>query len=142
VDKIVYYNWLFNATTGLAPIRVVVGDTASCETEAVLREDIQRVFAVNPAGTVVHFRDMDEHSPVSMSVAYRLYDGSLMVGLCIGREVERRADRATGRLVWVFLYAVAYDDGVVRLLTLPEMADGVQLFQAARRDVRAIKVIF
>lgn len=145
VDKIMYHSWLFNATVGLAPIRVVVGDTESCETEGVFREDMERVFAVNPAGTVVHFRDMDEYSPVSMSVAYELYDGSLMVGLCIGREVERRRVRATGKLFWVFLYTVVFDDGVVRLLTLSEMADGVQLFQAfqaARRDVRAIKVIF
>ena len=131
-EQALSYNRRFRETNGLTPIRVIIEDIS-------MRVTSQEEFH---GSTVVRYRDTDIESPVSMSVVEYIDSLVPLVGLCIGRKVVRTTMPVSGKIGWAFLYGVAFEDGVIRLLDDTEMTRGANAFENMRHEVQPIEAIF
>lgn len=142
IDVILDLHSMFVSTDGLVPVRVVIGDAMSCDTDLVDQRDYDMIFPDSGAVvTLVHYRDAKIESFVSTSVIGN-YGGVDRVGICIGKDLSHEYRTVSGDRVWVFQYAVGFDDGSIRYLSNTEMIEASARFANTRPCVQPIKAVF
>lgn len=126
----------FVNTPGVEALRVIILDMCAPDVPKPVQESeaTSLLFGSEAAGSLIYLRNLDPMSPISMSVMVS-YEGVDRIGICVGRNIYWGSNGSKRE----FLYMVAFDDNVTRLLTCDEMIEGSQAFSSQYRvPIRAV----